>query len=359
MNINGKETQILETTLRDGSYELNFQFTANDTYVIAKELERVGFDLIEVGHGVGMGASEKGEGVAAETDEAYMKAAADAVSKSKYGMFCIPGIAELKHIEMAHDYSMGFIRIGTNATDVEDAEPFIKLAKKKGIFASSNLMKAYAMPAKEFAQKVKKVEEYGADMLCIADSAGSMFPEDLEEYVKEIREVSDIPLGFHGHNNFELAVANSLKAYELGMSVIDTSLQGMGRGAGNTPTEVFVTILETKGIRTGINPLEVMDVGEKYIRPLLQNNGYDSIDIVSGYAQFHSSYMGLIREFSSKYSIDPRRLIIAVGEADKVNASRDLVEKMAISVSQQSEEVFTARFRLDRYHGAEQNDRKQ
>ena len=73
-------------------------------------------------------------------------------------------------------------------------------------------------------------------------------------------------------------------------------------------------------------------------------------------AQFHSSYMGIIRELSSKYGVDPRRLIMAVCEEDKVNAPWDMVERIAQKISKESEEVFTARFRLDRYYGAEQSD---
>ena len=72
---------ILETTLRDGSYAINFQFTAQDTALIARKLEEIGFDLIEIGHGVGLGASEAGFGQAVETDADYMKAAADTLHK--------------------------------------------------------------------------------------------------------------------------------------------------------------------------------------------------------------------------------------------------------------------------------------
>ena len=350
--------KILDTTLRDGSYAINFQFTANDTAIIAKELEGAGFEFIEIGHGVGMGASEAGQGVAAETDETYMKAAADVLTTAKFGMFCIPGISKLEHIDLAAEHGMGFIRIGTNVEDVADAEPFIAKARSYGMFTSANFMKAYVMEPAKFAEKVKMAEAFGAELLCLADSAGSMFPDDLDRYFGAVRDVCDIPLGFHGHNNFEMAVANSLRAYELGAAIIDSSLQGLGRGAGNTPTEIFLLVLESRGIHMGINPLEVMDVGEKYIKPFVERRGYESIDIVSGYAQFHSSFMGVIREFSGQYRIDPRRLIIAVCEEDKVNAPRELVERIAKKISQESEEVFTARFRLDRYYGSEQEDTK-
>jgi 4-hydroxy-2-oxovalerate aldolase len=345
---------ILETTLRDGSYVIDFQFTAADTAVISRELEDVGFEMIEVGHGIGLGASEAGKGDAAETDEAYLEAAAGALSRARWGMFCIPGIAKLEHVDLAASYGMSFIRVGTNVTEAEQAEPFIARAREHGMFVASNFMKSYALPPEKFAEKALLAERFGAQVLYVVDSAGGMLLTDLEAYVRAVRDVSDIPLGFHGHNNLGLAVANSVRAVELGVEIVDTSLQGLGRSAGNTPTEVFLVVLDRLGLKTGIDPLRVMDIGERYVRPLLQLPGYDSVDIVTGYAQFHSSYMSLIREYSSHYRIDPRRLIIAVCEQDKVDASRELLEQVAQKVQDETDEVFTARFRLDRYHGAEQ-----
>ncbi len=74
---------ILEVTLRDGSYLIDFQFTAEDTATIAAALESIGFRWIEVGHGLGLNASRAGKGMAAATDEEYMKAAAQALEHAK------------------------------------------------------------------------------------------------------------------------------------------------------------------------------------------------------------------------------------------------------------------------------------
>jgi 4-hydroxy 2-oxovalerate aldolase len=346
--------KILEVTLRDGSYAINFQFTAHDTAVLGKELEDVGFDLIEIGHGIGLGASECGKGQAAETDEDYLKAAAGTFKKAKFGMFCIPGIAKLEHIDMAAEYGMGFIRIGTNVTEVKTSEQFIARAKKHGMFVSANFMKSYAMGPKEFAQKAILTQKYGSDVLCIVDSAGGMLNSELEAYFKAVQESCDIPLAFHGHNNIGLAVAHALRAVELGAVIVDSSLQGMGRSAGNTPTELLLVGLRRMGYDLGIEPLKVMDIGEKFILPMIKKLGYSSLDIVAGYAQFHSSYMSIIRHYSSKYRIDPRELIIKLCIADKVNAPEELVEKIAKEIKETSKDFFTSRFGLADYFGNEQ-----
>ncbi len=111
--------KILDCTLRDGSYAINFQFTAFDTAQIVGELDRVGIELIEVGHGVGLNASNRGYGEAAETDEDYLKAAVPRAKPGRVGVFCIPGVARLDDVDMAADCGAGFLRIGTNVADVD------------------------------------------------------------------------------------------------------------------------------------------------------------------------------------------------------------------------------------------------
>ena len=346
--------RILDTTLRDGSYVINFQFTARDTAIIAGKLDEAGFELIEIGHGVGLGASEAGYGQAAEADEGYMEAAASAVKRAKWGMFCIPGVATLDHVDRAAGYGMKFIRIGTNVTDVPQSQRFIERARHHGMFVCANYMKSYASDPQEFARNAVLSEKYGAEVVYFVDSAGGFLTRDIEPYFRAVRDASKIAIGFHGHDNLGLGVANAVRAAELGADIIDTSLQGMGRSAGNTATELFIAVMERMGAPLGYDLLQVMDIGERYIKPLIRRDGFSSIDIISGYAQFHSSYMGVIREFSSKYGVDPRKLIVTLCEHDRVNAPRDLVESLARSLQRDGDEAFSGRFHLDRYYGAEQ-----
>lgn len=348
-------TKILDCTLRDGSYAINFQFTARDTAIIAGQLDLAGFELIEIGHGVGLGASQRNHGVAAETDEAYLAAASGAVKRAMWGMFCIPGVAELEDIDLAARYNMKFIRIGTDVKDVAVSRSFIERAKKHGMFVCANYMKSYTVDPAEFVRNAKLSQSYGADVVYVVDSAGGMLTRDMESYFRALQDSCSIATGFHGHDNLGLGVANAVRAAELGVDIVDCSLQGLGRSAGNTPTELFIVVMERLGVRLGFDPLRVMDIGEKYIKPLIQHAGLNSLDIVAGYAQFHSSYMVLIREFSSKFGVDPRKLIIALCERDRVNAPRSLVEELARSLSAAGDDAFSARFHLDRYHGAEQD----
>ncbi len=352
--VKSKDLKILETTLRDGSYALNFSFTSADTSVICRELEGAGFEFIEIGHGVGLRASVKGYGVAAATDEEYMIAAKEALKKAKWGMFCIPGIAELEDIDLAAKHGMGFIRIGTNVTDVEKSEEFIKRAKKHGMLVTANYMKSYALPPKQFAEKVKLSESYGVDVVYIVDSAGGMFPEDLRNYVAAIRKVSNIPLGFHGHDNLGFAVANSMEAVALGVDFVDTSLQGLGRSAGNASSELLVSILHKQRQRININLLKVLEIGQRFIHPILARKGQIPLDVISGYADFHSSYMPLIQKYSAKYKINPLLLIIEMCKVDKVHVDEKILEGIAQNIKEK-EEVYLTGFGFNKYVGGEQD----
>src|SRR5690606_8953373 len=96
----------------------------------------------------------------------------------------------------------------------------------------------------------------------LVDSAGNMVPEGIVEYFEATKEKTNVPLGFHGHNNLGLANANALKAQQLGFDIIDCSLQGMGRCTGNTVTEQFVALLQKGEGGERYDLFKLMDASE-------------------------------------------------------------------------------------------------
>lgn len=320
---------ILEVTLRDGSYLIDFQFTAEDTANIAAALEGVGFRWIEIGHGLGLNASQSGKGTAAATDEEYLEAASQALTHAKWGMFFIPGIGREDDLRLAAKYGMSFVRIGTNVTEATQAEPYIALAKELGFIVSFNAMKSYAVSPAEFGKIVAQVHTWGADVACLVDSAGSMDPDIVAAYLRAAKSESASPLGFHGHDNLSLAMGNTLRAIEEGAVLVDSSLQGMGRSAGNTVTEVLVAILQRRGLLSHIDLKAAMDVGQGLIQPLLGRRGVDPMAVTSGLAKFHSSFTDKVQRYASKHQIDVRDLIVRLCEEDQVSAPDDLLERLS------------------------------
>jgi len=327
---------LLECTLRDGSYAIDYQFSAIDTEKITASLAKAGFKWIEVGHGIGLGASEKGVGLAKETDQDYIRAAKRGLAGADalIGSFFIPGIGEARHLDMAVEQGLDFIRIGSNITEFASAEPAVKYAKSLGLNVSVNLMKSYAVGASGFSDCCKAVEDFGADVVALVDSAGGMLPEEIREYTRAGLDRIDIPLGFHGHNNFQLAVANCLAARGAGARFLDVSLRGMGRSAGNAQTEIVVALLEKTGDPTGIDLLMTMDIGESLIAPVMPaQKGTDDVAVATGAGKFHSSFLPNVKKVADQVGVDLRELIMRVGEADMIQPNEELVMDLALELA--------------------------
>ena len=350
-----KEPIILDCTLRDGSYVIDFQFTKEDTYRIAHELYKSNFEYIEVGHGIGLGASSKGINVAAATDLEYCQSANAAVSDdAKWGMFCIPGIAKLDDLKMSIDNNMGFVRIGTDVNKVDESFEFIKLAKSKGLKVFANFMKSYVLNPKEFAELVQKSTDFGADGVYLVDSAGGMLPNQVKSFIVEAFNYNpNFILGFHGHNNLALGMANALVCIEEGVQFIDTSLQGFGRSAGNVQSEQLICTLDLMGINSRFDPIKVMDLGENLIRPLITQLGNSSLDITAGWSQFHSSFMPMILKAAKKERIDPRILINEVCKVDKISLNEEMIYKI-INELNNSKSIYSNIKKWPLYFGEEE-----
>jgi len=323
---------LLECTLRDGSYSIDYQFSADETRNISKALADAGFKLIEVGHGLGFGGSDGGFGKAKETDFDYVSAGADGVSEtgSLIGYFFIPGLGNISDIKKARDVGLGFIRVGTNVSEFDQAKEAIVESKKCGLITCGNLMKSYAVSARKFGEICADIESYGADMISLVDSAGGMLPHEVEKYCASALDKINVPLGFHGHNNFQLAAANCISARNAGARVLDVSIRGMGRSAGNAQTEIMVAIMEKLGEATGIDLIKTMDIGEKFIAPLMPSQkGVDDVAVAVGLGRFHSSFLPRVKMAADETGVDLRELIMRVGEEDVVNPENELIMELA------------------------------
>jgi len=327
--------EILECTLRDGSYAVDFKFTERDTHLLAGVLAKLGFKWIEVGHGLGLGAARAGKGSMPTSDDRLIESAKSAVASggaasSKIGAFFIPGIGTADDLKSARAAGLDFVRIGYNAPEIEQAYPFIELARSLGLTPCLNFMKTYGVTPAQFADKAKGGAEAGAEVVYCVDSAGSMFPEDVRHYISATREICDCAIGFHGHSNLQFAVANSVEAFRCGATMIDATLYGLGRSAGNVPTEVAVAVFKNMGIETGIDIFEVMDAAEQFLGPLMsQMQLYDMMSVAMGYSQFHSSFLPKVATAAKNHGVDLRRLVIAMGKLNPVELNEAELDRVA------------------------------
>ena len=329
---------LLECTLRDGSYAVDYAFTAEETARVAKALESAGVRLIEIGHGLGLGASESGHGIAAASDQDYCAAVDAALTDALWGVFFIPGIGNPERLAQAIDAGLGFVRIGSNITELAGQAPYIAQAKVAGLLTFSNLMKSYVVRPAEFARHAAEAQAMGADIVVLVDSAGGMMPREIAAYVEATLErAPDLRVGFHGHNNLGLANANALAAAEAGAVIVDATLNGLGRSAGNAITESLVLILQQAGFATGIDSLGIQDIGKQFIQPYLQHRGgIDPLDLTVGAARFHSSYLGQLKEVAAEFGLDLRALVLAVGALNLEQPTRAVMREVAGRLSAQA-----------------------
>lgn len=322
--------EVLDCTLRDGSYLLDYQITARETFLLSSALAASNIPYIEVGHGTGLGSSSDPGARAAESDRVYIGAAAEGVasSKSKLGVFFIPTIGNASDLRTTASLGLDFVRIGTNVDDVNSAIPYIQLARELGLEVFCNLMKSYSIAPNLLTKQAEIAVNAGADVVVIVDSAGCMLPEEVAQYTRSIRDAVDCRIGYHGHNNLGLAAANSIAAAQNGASIIDSTIQGMGRSAGNAQTEIMVHLFAEYGYHTGIDLLDVLDVGKRLVRPMMKDkSGIDDFSVTMGAGRFHSSYLKKVLELTRDQDVDVREVMLKLRDIEQIELTdRDIVQ---------------------------------
>lgn len=325
-----KVAEILDCTLRDGSYEVNFGMDAAFTSHIVSELDSCNIKLIEVGHGIGIDASEVVT-VAKETDLDYAKAAQESIKDSEWGMFCIPTIAKPQSVRRLSESGMGFVRIGIDVGHVEEGLRFIESIQDLGLKIFVNFMKSYSLPEEHLAKSAKAVvESFAIEAVYLVDSAGGMLPLDLKRYGDALRSAlgRNVKLGFHGHDNLGLAVSNSLLSLENDFWIVDSTLQGIGRSAGNAPTERMAAVMALEGYNDTYDVVGIMKLSER-VRKILQNPGTSGLDTMAGLTGFHSSYMDSLLAVSKELRVDPYLLMSEVTRESKAHASEEMLRRIA------------------------------
>jgi 4-hydroxy-2-oxovalerate aldolase len=326
--------QILECTIRDGGYAIDFQWPPDEIAEIVRGLAEAGFAYIEVGHGLGLGASRTST-PARCSDEETSAIAVGAKGRARIGAFFIPGVGTADDLRRFRDAGADFVRIGTDVSKSELAWPFVELAASLGFQVFYNFMKSYAAEPFDLLQRAIPIVERGAATITVVDSAGGMLPDQVAAYVSVLKAGLDAEIGFHGHNNLLLANANSLAAVRAGASVVDTTLLGMGRGGGNAQTETMLVVLEKAGYPTGINPLDVARIAERFVsaKPT-RLKGANELELIYGFALFHSGFTKRVQDVAAAYGIPYQELILEVSRYAKENPSQALIEEVASQLRQ-------------------------
>lgn len=329
--------RLTDSTLRDGSHAVAHQFTPEQVTAIVSGLDAAGVPVVEVSHGDGLGGSSFNYGFSHTNEMELLRAAVDARNKASIAVLMLPGIAIREDLRLARDIGADVARIATHCTEADISEQHIHLAKELGMESVGFLMMAHMISPERLVEEAKKMESYGADCVYVVDSAGAMTIDDAKRRVALAKANLGCQVGLHAHNNLSLAVANSLGALEEGADQLDACTTGLGAGAGNCATEVLVAAMERSGIPTGVDPLAVVDVADKVVRPIHPGQGViDGDGLVLGYAGVYGSFLLHAQRAATRYGVDTKEILLELGRREVVGGQEDMIIDVAVELERRA-----------------------
>ena len=378
--------KLLDCTLRDGGYYTSWNFDLELVNKYLRGIKNSNIDIIELGFR--FLNKNKQLGPLAYTSDKFLKTLdlptgieyAVMINASEYISEKDPITSINKNFSDSTNSRISIVRIAINFDDYSETKILTKALKKRGYKVGLNLMQVHSKTSKEYKEAAEIISKWNTvDILYLADSLGVLEPEDINKIFKHIKPFWKGKMGIHTHNNRGYALTNSIKAVEAGVSWLDSTVYGMGRGAGNTPTEDLLIELKKLKIHDS-NPSALIHsykefeqlnkkykwganvyyhfASQKYIHPtyiqtLLSDSRYDDVQIfeaISSLADNQSSLFSSelleetffdIQKNSFKGSWDPSNwlkdedvLLVAAGSSVKKQKKgiMDFIKKLELKV---------------------------
>jgi 4-hydroxy 2-oxovalerate aldolase len=299
-------------------------------------LDRAGVPVIEVTHGDGLGGSSFTYGLSATDEQLLIRAAAETAAQAKIAVLMLPGIGTMDDMRAACDAGATVVRIATHCTEADIAIQHFGLARQLGMETVGFLMMAHSQPPQILAKQARIMADAGAECVYVTDSAGALVLEEAAERVAAlVAEVgADAQVGFHGHQNLGIAVANTVAAIGSGATQVDGCTRALGAGAGNTPTEVLVAVLDKLRIRTGIDTLAMIDLAEDVVRPLMDGECViNRMSLLMGYAGVYSSFLRHAEQAAQSYGVSGAELLLRAGRRKLVGGQEDQLIGIAVELA--------------------------
>jgi len=339
MSIQGRKITLHEMSLRDGMHPMRHQMSLEQMASIAIAADEAGMPWLEVTHGDGLGGGSVNYGFGAHSDFDYLRAVIPQVKRAKVSALLLPGIGTVDMLKEAMDCGIAGVRVATHCTEADCAEQHITYAAKTGLDTVGFLMMAHRASPEQLAEQARLMEGYGATTVYCTDSAGYMLPGDVTARIEAMRAAlhPETTIGFHGHHNLGMGIANSVAAVEAGAGRIDGALAGLGAGAGNAATELLVAVFERMGVETGVDPFKIMDAAEDLVVPMMERPiRVDRSALILGYAGVYSSFLLFAERAEKRYGVSARDLLLELGRRGMVGGQEDMIEDLALTMSREA-----------------------
>jgi 4-hydroxy 2-oxovalerate aldolase len=240
-----EEIKVLDCTIRDGGLINKWDFTDKFVKAVFKALCQAGIDYMEIGYKASKKIiSPDGLGKWRFCDEEDIKPIAKE-TKMKLSAMVDIGRVDPSDIKLKKESVLDMIRIATYVKDIDKAIDLVKLFNDRGYETTVNIMAISNERDQELDEALIQLSKSEVGTVYVVDSFGSLYAEQIEYLVKKYK--SFLPgktIGIHAHNNIQLAYANTIEGVIHGTNMLDATVHGIGRGAGNCPLELLIGFLK-------------------------------------------------------------------------------------------------------------------
>jgi len=266
--------KVLDVTLRDGGYRNGFSFSREYAREHLRRMTNAGIEWIEIGYRNGSFKAIPNIGTTGLSPDSYLQAMRAETADRRLCVMFHPKNITLADLDRMRELGVDMVRACWDGERADLSAQFAQHAKALGFTVCVNLTRISSQPPKRLLGAAERARESGADVVYLADSNGSLTPERVESLVRVVREVVQCDVGFHAHDNLGLAMTNSIAAVTGGATFIDSSLRGMGKGAGNLKLELWLGFLrrvlgiERYDYRPVLDQVHVLESADAEARPI-------------------------------------------------------------------------------------------
>jgi 4-hydroxy 2-oxovalerate aldolase len=332
------DLRITDTSLRDGSHHKRHQFTGEEVRAIVGALDDAGVPVIEVTHGDGLGGSSFNYGFSKTPEQELITIAAQTAKTAKIAVLMLPGVGVKDDIGVAADNGASICRIATHCTEADISVQHFGLARERGLETVGFLMMSHSQPPEALAKQARIMVDAGCQCVYVVDSAGALVLDQVSDRVGAIAAElgDDAQVGFHGHENLGLGVANSVYAARAGAVQIDGSTRRFGAGAGNTPVEAFVGVCDKLGYGTGVDFFKIVDAAEDVVLPAMPDEcKLDRMALMMGYAGVYSSFLKHAYRQAERYGVSGAEILVRAGQRKLVGGQEDQLIDIALELQRE------------------------
>lgn len=330
------KVQVLDCTLRDGAYIVDSKFGVSAIKGIIKKVQDANIDIIECGWL---------KNAPHEDGSTFFHVPNDILPYIGEKEKCTTYVAmidwdryDLNNLPENNGKALDAIRVVFPKEKIKEGIALGQEIKAKGYKVYFQAANTLGYSTDELLALADEINRANPESLSVVDTFGAMYPEDLSRIldVLDKRVNQSIKLGFHSHNNQQLSFALSIQFIEYFSGkerdiIVDSSLCGMGRGAGNTTTELMVNYLNRK-YSSDYDVNMILDAIDMYMKQFVEKYswGYSIPYLISGFYCAHVNNIAYLLNDHNTNSIGIRNIIESLSPADRTKYDYDLLERKYI-----------------------------